>query len=146
MPLSPVVSFTNLKCETMDGRVPVIAQMALPPSIFIAHGTIVAQITADLPIPTACAYSSGNSPAGANVAVGIMLYDVHSDSAGNIHYCGASLLPDEFAANEGPVGVPVIIGNGSFNVADLIGLDATAAAALGRIAVGNTTAGILELM
>lgn len=87
------------------------------------------------------AYASGNTD-GSQVAKAILPYDVVTDSAGRIAMVGSALVAGEHGEKSNTIDVWY---RGSFYTAELVGLDATAIAALGRLVYGTSSAGLLQL-
>jgi hypothetical protein len=91
-------------------------------SLTIAKGTIVARKASD---NKWYAYNDAGS-GGLEVARGIAMYSIVTDSSGNVFY-GTSAVSEQGAFD---LTAPIYV-SGDFNVADLTGLDANGLADLG---------------
>lgn len=104
------------------------------PTSTVAHTTV--GVTAG----TFAAYASGNSD-GTQVATCIAKYDMASDAAGNITY-GSAATGGQWG--ESYNSAPAYFA-GYFRTEQLVGLDATSIASLGRLISGTSTKGILKV-
>lgn len=99
----------------------------LVPSVTLARGTIVGEVTATPGLFKA--YATGNSD-GSQVPKGILMYDCVTDASGNITFgttagAGGNFIGQGYTSLYAPIYI-----SGAFKTADLIGLDAGAVAAL----------------
>jgi hypothetical protein len=110
-------------------------------SASIARGTIVGEVTATPGY--IAAYASGNSD-GSQTPIGIMHYDVASDSSGNITIGSATAGASSWGQTY--TSCPVYV-QGDFSCADLTGLDATAITnwKVAHLLFGSTSAGALHI-
>lgn len=96
--------------------------------------------TGQVPPTTNTAFTAPNG-AGSHIARAIMSYSVISDSAGVVSLGDtANAGRESYPGNAVPVAV-----KGVYATQDLIGLDAKAVADLGRLMVGNTTTGLIQI-
>ena len=112
--------------------------VAIKASSTIPKGTVLGQVTIG---GAFAAYVDGNND-GTQVARGIAMYDMATDASGNITLGGAS---GGGAQGETYLVAPIWL-SGAFRCEDLTGLDANAVTDLGRLAVGNTTSGLLHVI
>lgn len=89
---------------------------------------------------TYAAYASGNSD-GTQVAKLLMSYTVTSDASGNVYFATTAASEWGQAYSCCPA-----YRNGTFRTQDLVGLDATAVASLGRLVSGTTSSGLLQVI
>lgn len=101
-----------------------ISTVKIAASQTIAKGTLLGQITTG---GAFAPYADGNSN-GTQTARAIALYDMITDSSGNITF-GSSGTPGDFDAKASEA--PVIFGGGAYRAAELVGLDANGLADLG---------------
>jgi len=116
-----------------NGREPLRTSVQLVPSVSLAQGTVLGELTATP--GTFKAYATGNTD-GSQVAKCILEYTCSTDASGNITING------DFGATF--PSVSAFLGNqgAEYNTADLVGLDAGALTALGgSISQGVITAG-----
>jgi hypothetical protein len=100
-----------------------------------ALGTVLGEVTATP--GTYKTYATGNVD-GSQLATGLLEYACVVDASGNITLGNSASGGGEFAQTQ--KGVPMFI-SGTFNCADLVGLDAGAVTKLGRLLQGTITAG-----
>ncbi len=109
-------------------------------TVELARGTVLGQVAATGEYK---AYSDADGLGeGIGVARGILLYDISVDDAGHITYTTTAGATPEWGQTYDTVPMAYA---GTFNVADLTGLDANGAADLGRLVSGDATAGILRM-
>lgn len=115
-----------------------IINSALLTSVPAAITITVTETTKGVKKGVFAAYASGNTD-GTQVAVGAAETDICTDIYGNITYGLQS------GGGNGPGLTARYAVRGFFNIADLVGLDATAITALGRVVAGTSTSGVLSI-
>lgn len=135
MPTTATNTWGQKKIEPQLGVIPLTTPVRFSASKTITKGTVLGKVTATGKFE---AYSDANSPAGVGVALGIAIYDITTDSSGNITNLG----------DQGSVQTHAdIYHSGCFKVSDLTGLDAAAVADLFARYVGgdSSSAGYLVI-
>lgn len=115
MPTSAANTFRANKLETARPCEPATESVPFTVSKTIAKGTILGRVTATNKWE---AYNDAAS-SGVEVARGICIYDIVTDSSGNVYY-GTTAVSEQ---GNSDLTAPIYI-NGDFFVADLTGLDA----------------------
>ena len=136
MPTSASQQYSGTRLDPyIDAEDALCIDVQLPASVTYAAGTVLGELTATQ--GTYKAYASGNADGSQNPKA-ILVYAATTDGSGNI------TLPGEYGATV--KAVPVYIA-GTFQTADLTGLDATAItnAPAWRLVEGTVTTGILRL-
>jgi len=117
------------------GNDALLIRVRLPASQTYVKGTVLGELSATP--GTFKAYASGNSD-GSQVAKAILAIDCVTDASQNVSFGGAAGSP----WGETEPSAPAYI-SGYFSCAELTGLDAGAASALGRVVNGTVSAGVL---
>lgn len=132
MPLA-TQPYTGVKLEPyMTPNEAVTESVPFGASLTIARGTVLGIVTADGKWK---AYATGNVD-GSQTARGIAQYDFTTDASGNVTIAGDTGVTYHTA--------PVYIA-GTFRTTELVGLDAGAVTALGRLVGGSTADGVLRI-
>lgn len=141
MPTAATLTFTNQKLEpAIHPHLAATIDVPFKVSQNIPKGTILAEKTSDGKWE---AYADGGA-GGVETARGIAVFDMQTDSAGNITLSGTASTDGGEHGEETPV-APVYVA-GFFYTADLAGLDANGVADLaGKLVKGDLTTGILRL-
>jgi hypothetical protein len=136
VPTAPVHTFSGNKLIPYYRPNDALAgHFRLPNSTTLAAGTVVGELTATP--GSAKAYASGNAD-GSQVPVGVLMYDVTVDAAGN-HSWGGGFWGETFPS------APAYV-RGAFATTDLTGLDAAALTnGKWRLLHGTVASGVVEI-
>lgn len=137
MASGPVASFGNAMLTPYERAGEAVTEVVSLATGTYAAGQVIGELTATP--GTFAAYASGNSD-GSQVAKMVLAYAYIANADGTVN------IGNQAAGEWGQVERGAIAyRSGAFKTTDLVGLDATAVAALGKIVRGTVASGVLVI-